>query len=73
MLGGIVVLYVFGIAGLMAVGRLGIDAAATALMLYLPGDVIKAVVAALVARGVHAGYPGAPEQPPRREAAATPV
>jgi biotin transport system substrate-specific component len=26
--------------------------------LYLPGDAIKAVVAALVARGVHAGYPG---------------
>lgn len=57
-LGGIVVLYVFGIAGLMVVGRLGIDAAATAVTLYLPGDAIKAVVAALVARGVHAGYPG---------------
>ncbi len=57
-LGGIVVLYVFGIAGFMVVGRLGIDAAATAVALYLPGDAIKAVVAALVARGVHAGYPG---------------
>ncbi|HET6561186.1 MAG TPA: biotin transporter BioY [Marmoricola sp.] len=57
-LGGIVVLYGFGIAGLMTVGRLGIDAAATAVTLYLPGDAIKAVVAALVARGVHAGYPG---------------
>jgi biotin transport system substrate-specific component len=57
-LGGIVALYVFGIAGFMTVGRLGIDAAATAVTIYLPGDLVKAVVAALVARGVHAGYPG---------------
>ena len=56
--GGIGVLYVFGILGLMAVGRMGIDAAATAVTVFVPGDLIKAVVAALVARGVHAGYPG---------------
>jgi biotin transport system substrate-specific component len=56
--GGIVVLYVFGVAGLMYKAQMGIDAAATAVTLYLPGDAIKAVVAALVARGVHAGYPG---------------
>lgn len=56
--GGIVVLYAFGIVGIMAVGRVGIDAAATPLAIYLPGDAVKAVVAALVARGVHAGYPG---------------
>jgi len=56
--GGVAVLYVFGVAGIMAVGRVGIDAAATPLAVYLPGDAIKVVVAALVARGVHAGYPG---------------
>ncbi len=25
---------------------------------YLPGDLVKAVLAAVVARGVHAAYPG---------------
>ena len=58
LLGGIVVLYAFGIAGIMVQGRVGVDAATTSVAVFLPGDVIKAVVAALVARGVHAGYPG---------------
>ena len=56
--GGIALLYVFGIAGIMAVGQLGIDAAATSVAVFVPGDLAKAVVAAIVARGVHAGYPG---------------
>ena len=56
--GGVLTLYAFGIVGIMAVGRVGIDAAATPLAIYLPGDLVKVVVAALVARGVHAGYPG---------------
>ena len=56
--GGVVTLYAFGVAGIMAVGRIGIDAAATPLLVYLPGDAVKVVLAALVARGVHAGYPG---------------
>ncbi len=58
LVGGVLVLYAFGIAGIMAVGQVGIDAAVTPLLVYLPGDLIKVVVAALVARGVHAGYPG---------------
>jgi biotin transport system substrate-specific component len=57
-LGGIVVLYVFGIAGIMVVGHVGIDTATSSVALFVPGDLLKAVVAALVARGVHAGYPG---------------
>ena len=56
--GGVAVLYAFGLAGIMAVGRVGIDAAATPLLVYLPGDAVKVAVAAVVARGVHAGYPG---------------
>lgn len=56
--GGVLALYVFGVAGTMAVGRIGIDAAVTPLLVYLPGDAVKVVLAALVARGVHAGYPG---------------
>lgn len=57
-LGGIVVLYAFGIVGIMVMARVGVDAAATSMAVFLPGDAVKAVVAALVARGVHAGYPG---------------
>jgi biotin transport system substrate-specific component len=72
-LGGIVVLYLFGAVGLMVVGRVGIDAAATVLAVFVPGDVIKAVVAALVARGVHAGYPGLLAPRPREQRQASPV
>ncbi|CAA9324217.1 MAG: Substrate-specific component BioY of biotin ECF transporter [uncultured Nocardioidaceae bacterium] len=56
--GGILVLYVFGILGIMAVAQVGIDKATTLVAIFIPGDLLKAVVAGLVARGVHAGYPG---------------
>jgi biotin transport system substrate-specific component len=56
--GGIVVLYAFGIAGMMWRADLGFDAAWKASLVFLPGDLVKAVLAAFVARGVHAGYPG---------------
>lgn len=56
--GGILVLYAFGTLGLATVGRLGLSEALVGLLLYLPGDLMKAVVAALIARGVHAAYPG---------------
>lgn len=58
LLGGVVVLYAFGILGIMAVARVGIDTAATSVAVFVPGDLLKAVLAAFVARGVHAGYPG---------------
>ncbi len=57
-LGGIVVLYVMGIAGLVLVGGLSVPAAVVANWIYVPGDLVKVVVAAVVARGVHAAYPG---------------
>ena len=56
--GGIVVLYAFGIAGIAAIAHLSVGAAAVSTWIFVPGDLAKAVVAALVARGVHAGYPG---------------
>jgi len=34
---------------------------------FIPGDLVKVVVAALVARGVHAAYPGLFGRPQRRE------
>jgi biotin transport system substrate-specific component len=56
--GGIVVMYVGGIIGLMVVGGLSVGAAVVATWIYIPGDLVKVVLAALVARGVHAAYPG---------------
>jgi biotin transport system substrate-specific component len=56
--GGIVVLYAFGIVGMSVVGHLPLRQAAAVSMVFLPGDLAKAVVAALVARGVHQALPG---------------
>jgi biotin transport system substrate-specific component len=56
--GGIVVLYVAGIAGIAAIAGISVGAAAVSTWIFVPGDLAKAVIAALVARGVHAAYPG---------------
>lgn len=58
LLGGVVVLNVLGIVGLMARADLSLSAATTAALVFIPGDVVKAVVCVLVARGVHAASPG---------------
>jgi biotin transport system substrate-specific component len=57
MMGGIVVLYAFGIVYLAFAAQIGLKAAFTGSMAFIPGDVIKAFVAALVGRAVMAGYP----------------
>ena len=57
-LGGIVVLYAFGIAGMLLRTDLTLWAALSANVTFLPGDLLKAVVAAAVAAQVHRAYPG---------------
>ena len=57
-IGGIVVLYAFGIAGMALVLHLSLPQAATAALVFLPGDLVKAVLAAVIARGVHRALPG---------------
>lgn len=57
-LGGIVVLYAFGIAGMLLRTDLTLWAALSANVAFLPGDLLKAVVAAAVAAQVHRAYPG---------------
>ena len=57
-IGGIVVLYAAGIAGIAAVAGISVGAAAVSTWIFLPGDLVKAVLAAVIARGVHAAYPG---------------
>lgn len=58
LLGGVVLLHALGILGLMARADLSLTAAVTTDLVFVPGDVLKAVLCALVARGVHAAYPG---------------
>lgn len=65
--GGVVVLNVLGIIGLVLRADLGVGEAIAAALVFVPGDLVKAVVCALVARGVHAAYPGLL---PRRRATA---
>ena len=65
--GGIVVLYALGIAGIALVAGISVQAAAVSTWIFIPGDLVKVVVAALVARGVHAAYPGLLGRAQRRE------
>lgn len=65
-IGGVLVLYVPGILGIALVADISIEAATKSVWLFIPGDAIKAVVAAVVARGVHQAYPGLLGAPSRR-------
>lgn len=58
LLGGVVVLYAFGTLGLAARTGLTPVAALLANAIFLPGDVAKAFLAAVLARGVHRALPG---------------
>lgn len=59
-IGGVVVLYGFGIAWLTV--SIGFNKAFLGSLGFVPGDVVKAVVAALVGRAVMAGYPLLPQR-----------
>ena len=60
--GGVVILYAFGIGWLAIAANIGFSKAFLGSMLFIPGDLIKAVVAALVGRAVMAGYPLLPQR-----------
>ncbi len=73
-IGGVVVLYALGIGGMALVLGISPWAATVASWIYLPGDLAKVVIAAVVARGVHAAYPGLlGERSTRRAAEQQPV
>ena len=55
---GMGLLYTFGVIGMMAVAKLSLPAAIAANLPYLPADLVKVVAATLIAKGVHAAYPG---------------
>ncbi|MDX5594847.1 biotin transporter BioY [Pseudovibrio sp. SPO723] len=57
--GGIGVVYVLGIPGLSVMAGLPLDKAALGSAVYLPGDLVKAAIAAVVAQTVARGMPSA--------------
>ena len=56
-IGGIAVVYLFGNLYLGTAGGVGIGKAFIGSLAFIPGDLIKAALAAAVARAVLAGYP----------------
>lgn len=69
--GGVFVLYIPGIIGVALMAKIGFGAAALSALAFLPGDLAKAVIAALIARGVHKAYPGLIQDRGHRRAEAT--
>lgn len=56
--GGIVVIYAVGVVGMVLRTELDVMAATAANVVFLPGDLAKAVVTAIVASQVHRARPG---------------
>lgn len=57
-IGGIAVIYAFGIPWAAYISRLPLWTAVANSALYLPGDALKVLVTAVVAKQVHRAYPG---------------
>ncbi len=57
-MGGIVVLYAIGVPVSAWRADISLSAAVAGSALFVVGDALKATVAAFVARGAHAAYPG---------------
>lgn len=57
-LGGVIALNIIGILGMAMVLEVSLIKATTLAAVFMPGDVVKAVITAFVAAGVHAAYPG---------------
>lgn len=57
-LGGMVAIYAVGVPWLAAVTHTPLWAAVGSVLIYLPGDAIKVVATAVIAKRVHRAYPG---------------
>ncbi len=57
--GGVGVLYLLGIPGLSIMTDMTLEKAFTVCLVFIPGDLAKAVVVALIAQAVMRGLPGA--------------
>ena len=56
-LGGIVVMYAIGIPWMALVGKLGLSKAMAIMVAYIPGDLVKVVLATMIARGLRRAFP----------------
>ncbi len=56
-LGGIVVVHVFGVLGLMLLAKLSLVQAAVGTLVFVPGDLVKCVLVALIVHTVARGLP----------------
>lgn len=56
-IGGILVIYACGILGLMIMARMNLLPAILAVTAFIPGDLLKAVAAALLAEAIQRTYP----------------
>lgn len=54
---GLILSHVLGVIGMMLVGGLSLNAAVIADLAFIPGDLIKAAAAALIAVAVHRAFP----------------
>lgn len=66
--GGIGVIYACGVPVVAAVTDVSLTTALQGAWVFVPGDLIKAVTAAVIAAGVHRGYPTLLPDRPRPEA-----
>ncbi len=56
-IGGIGIVYLFGVPGITLVAGVPLDKAALGSMIYIPGDLVKVVIAAFVAETAARGMP----------------
>ncbi|MEQ9694976.1 biotin transporter BioY [Shimia sp. SDUM112013] len=56
-LGGIVLMYVIGIPWMALVAKMPLSKAVTIMLAYVPGDLVKVVIATIIARGLRRAYP----------------
>jgi len=57
LIGGVVVVYLFGIAGLMLSAHLSFTQASLAMLVFIPGDLVKCAICALLVHSVVRGMP----------------
>lgn len=57
-IGGIAVVYAFGVVGLSWVAHMSLSQAALAMLIFIPGDLIKCGICAMVVQTVKRGMPG---------------
>ncbi len=55
--GGILVMYAIGVPWMAVIAKLELSKAMTIMLAYIPGDLIKVVIATIIARGVRKALP----------------